>query len=170
VAGTAIYAGGIYGHTGVAAGGAFLAPTTSLYAGATVNTGLKGLAVGAAYDWRHNGATLFAGAPFVPGNHNDASVFALYATFAATEKLKLAARGEYLNGSDGTFFDNGTPGVQDDRNKLFEVTFTADYSLWANVVTRAEVRWDHGSNGKPYGGTDTERDAVTLSADIIYKF
>jgi hypothetical protein len=170
VAGTAIYAGGIYGHTGVATGGGNLAPTTSLYVGATVNTGLKGLAVGAAYDWRHNGATLFAGASGAPGNHNDASVFALYATFAATEKLKLAARGEYVTGSDGTFYDNGTAGIQDKRNELFELTFTADYSLWANVVTRAEVRWDHGSNGKPYGGTDNAREAVTLAANIIYKF
>ncbi len=171
VAGTAIYAGGIYGHTGTGAGGTFLAPTTSLYAGATVNTGLKGLAVGAAYDWRHNGATSFAGfAPGAPGNHNDASVFALYATFNVTEKFKLAARGEYLNGSDGTFYDNGVAGIPDDRNKLFEATLTADYSLWQNVVTRAEARWDHGSNGSPYGGSDTERDAFTLAADIIYKF
>ncbi|MDB6039464.1 MAG: hypothetical protein JWM99_3305 [Verrucomicrobiales bacterium] len=171
VAGTAIYVGGIYGHTGVAtAGGAFLAPTTSLYAGATVNTGLKGLAVGAAYDWRHNGGTGFSGTPFAAGNHNDLSVGALYVTYSATEKLKLAARAEYLTGSDGTFFDNGTAGIADKRNKLGEITFTADYSLWANVITRGEVRWDHGFNGHPYGGTDSARNAVTLAADLIYKF
>jgi hypothetical protein len=178
VAGTAIYLGGIYGHTGAAAGlgaanGAFLAPTTSLYAGATVNTGLKGLAVGAAYDWRHNGATLAAGgAPFIAANHNDVSVFALYATFSATEKLKLAARAEYLNGSNGTLFfsQNDDGAFVAKRNKVGEITLTADYSLWANVLTRAEVRWDHGFNSTPYGGTDLARNTVTLSADLIYKF
>jgi len=172
VAGSAIYLGGIYGHTGVAGGGTFLAPTTSLYAGATVNTGLKGLAVGAAFDWRKNGATGFGGngTPFSQFNHNDVSVGALYVTFSATEKLKLAARAEYLNGSDGTFYANFDDQGRPKRNKLGELTFTADYSLWANVVTRGEVRWDHGMNGTPYGGTDLARNAVTFAADLIYKF
>jgi hypothetical protein len=182
VAGTAIYLGGVYGHNGTMTptanpSGIPVAPTTSLYAGATVNTGLTGLAVGAAFDWRQNGsyAGVGAGNPTAGaggnafGSHNDAEVGALYLTYTATEKLKFAARAEYATASDGVFFNNGDFS-SDKRNKLGEITFTADYSLWANVLTRAEVRWDHAFNGHPYGGSDTERNAVTLAANLIYKF
>jgi len=138
---------------------------------------LTGLAVGAAFDWRQNGsyAGVGAGNPTAGaggnafGSHNDAEVGALYLTYTATEKLKFAARAEYATASDGVFFNNGDFS-SDKRNKLGEITFTADYSLWANVLTRAEVRWDHAFNGHPYGGSDTERNAVTLAANLIYKF
>ena len=53
------------------------------------------------------------------------------------------------------------------------MTITADYALWANVVSRAELRWDHSMSGdKPYGGTTTpnQRNAVTLALNLIYKF
>ena len=56
-----------------------------------------------------------------------------------------------------------------ERNKLLSCTGTIDYALWANVVSRAEVRWDHATDGsKPFGVAD--RNAVTLAANIVYKF
>ena len=42
--------------------------------------------------------------------------------------------------------------------------------FWDNVITRAEVRWDHSLNSdRPYGN-DNEKNAVTLTANIVYKF
>jgi len=57
------------------------------------------------------------------------------------------------------------------NNELGAITLTADYSLWANVVTRAEVRYDRNLGGDNiYHGTDRDTDAVTLTANIVYKF
>jgi len=58
---------------------------------------------------------------------------------------------------------------------LGSATLTADYALWANVISRAELRWDHSMSGdKPYGGTvpgvGVNRNAVTLALNLIYKF
>jgi hypothetical protein len=58
---------------------------------------------------------------------------------------------------------------------LGSLTATADYSLWKNVISRAEFRWDHSFDGnKPFGGTvagspDAEQ-AVSLALNIIYLF
>src|SRR3546814_7400962 len=94
---------------------------------------------------------------------------ALYASFQATEKLRLNARADYTKGSDGTYYDGGNVIGADDSNELGSLTLTADYSLWANVITRAEVRWDHAMSGdRPF--PDTNKDAVTLAANFIYKF
>jgi hypothetical protein len=48
--------------------------------------------------------------------------------------------------------------------------------LWANLISRAEIRWDHSTSGdNPYGGTPTapapnEKNAVTLALNLIFKF
>jgi hypothetical protein len=59
-----------------------------------------------------------------------------------------------------------------------ELTGTVEYDLWANVVSRLEVRWDQNLSGKTAKldevtgvTTDiTERDSVGLYANVIYKF
>jgi len=162
-AGSAVYAGIVYGDiaNGLSGGGGFNnQETTSLYAGTTLTTGLEGLSVGAALDYRDDGPNALN-----PDNH--AWTVALYASFSATEKLKLNARGEYAKGSNGTWYTLGTA----DDNQLGAITVTADYSLWANVVTRAELRWDHNMGGDNiYHGTDADEDAVTLAANFVYKF
>lgn len=159
---------------------------TIFYVGGTVKTPLEGLSLGAAWDYRSDG-------PTVAGNvDNRAYALAGYASYAITEKFKANARVDYLNADAGTFygFTAGTPGgggTGEDlasistsgagfnynsaaHEKLLATTLTLDYSLWDNVITRAELRWDHSLNGdRPYGNGD-EKNAVTLAANIVYKF
>ncbi|MGV3773295.1 MAG: outer membrane beta-barrel protein [Verrucomicrobiales bacterium] len=175
LAGSSLYLGVVHGESTsqVVFANAGLNPeTTSYYAGTTITTPLEGLSLGAAFDWRQDGVGT---APFTVGGpmalSHDAWATALYASFQATEKFRVNARADYTRASDGTYFDGGTRGVSDERNELGSLTFTADYSLWANVITRGEVRWDHAFNGeRPYGGNDRDKDAVTLAANFIYKF
>lgn len=130
--------------------------TTSYYAGLTANTPLDGLAIGAAFDYRDDGFTL---------TDSWAWAAAGYASYQATEKLKLNVRADYTRASDGTYFATAT----EDENELGSLTFTLDYSLWANVITRAEVRWDHSFNDEnPFNGD--EENALTVAANVIYKF
>jgi hypothetical protein len=158
--GSSIYAGIVYGDsTGLVSGGVIGQETTSYYVGATLNSGIEGLSLGGAFDYRDNG-------PAIAGN-NYAWTGALYVSFSATEKLKLNGRVEYAQGSNGTWY--GGFGAND--NELGAVTLTADYSLWANVVTRGEIRWDHNLGGDSiYNGIDADKDILTLTANIVYKF
>jgi len=172
VAGSAIYLGVVHGENTGTLGGGLTPETTSYYAGLTLNTPLKALSFGTAFDYRQDaiGATL----PTV----GDAWAVAGYASFQATEKLKLNARADYFHGEDGTLFTTGgfdsngkVVGNFGQANRLGALTATVDYSLWANVVTRGEVRWDHSFNSeRPFGGTDLDRDAVTVAANLVYKF
>ncbi len=168
--GTVLYGGVVDGLNGAAA-----VPgknITSTYVGATIPTPLEGLSVGAAWDYRFNGAAL-VGAPA----SNWAQAIAGYVQYQATEKLKINDRIDYTTGTDGTFYDRinpstGVVGASDLQNKLLSNTLTVDYSLWANVITRAEVRWDHSLAGdKIYGlAANPDNNAVTVAANIIYKF
>lgn len=130
------------------------------YVGATVPTPLTGLALGAAYDYRGNGknGTAWSSAW--------ADAVSVYASFQATEKLKLNLRGEYAWASAGTFTTFKT---QDHGEKFLGVTATADYSLWANVISRLEFRWDHDASGgiPAFGGygTGTDYEVMSYSSD-----
>jgi len=124
--------------------------TANYYVGATVNTPISALKVGAAYDLLD-----------LHGADGDAWTLAGYATFQATEKLSFSGRGEYFD-----VVDSG---------HVFAATATAQYDLWKNVISRVEFRWDHGSNGKFFGNTGasstpTRRNAYLLAAQVIYKF
>lgn len=105
------------------------------YAGITAPTPLKGLSVGLSDDYRANGQ-------FDHSYENAADIYLIY---AATAKLTLSSRTEYATGSAGAF---GVITAQGAHNvELLGETFTADYCLWKNVVTRAELRWDHSLTG-----------------------
>src|SRR5207249_1058922 len=103
-----------------------------------------------------------------------------YASFQATEKLSLHARGEYFwqpsaNASFTGPFSNGQftslPG------KVLALTGTLQYDLWKNVLSRLEVRWDHAADGLPaYGGdlssptpVPEKKNSLLVAANIIYK-
>lgn len=162
--GSSIYAGIVYGDATAGIVGPVSRDTTSYYLGATLNTPIEALSLGAALDYRN-------GNPYI-GANGHAFTAGLYASFSATEKLKLNARAEYAQGSNGTWYFAADPfGRPADNNELAALTFTVDYSLWANVVTRGEVRWDRNLGGDHiYNGPDKDQDAVTLTANVVYKF
>jgi len=149
--------------------------TTSAYVGGSLNTPVEGLSVGGAFDYRWDGPNT------VTVGNNWAFAIAGYASFQANEKWKFNARLDYTEGSDGTWYNRGTL-ASNFQNRLGSATITADYALWANVISRAELRWDHSMSGdKPYGGTgatpvlpavDTgnRRNAVSAALNLIYKF
>jgi len=188
ISGSTLYAGFVNGFapTGNPNGGG--ADTFSLYIGATMNTPVKNLKVGASFDYLGSTAEFGAGEYY-------ANAWALYTSFQATEKLSLHVRGEYAS-TDTGLLDSGTIApiggyqTQGNNSEVFSLTGTIQYDLWANVISRLEVRWDHqcGDGGMmPYGGTTaassggggglgttpTEnyvRNAVMIAANIIYKF
>lgn len=57
--------------------------------------------------------------------------------------------------------------------RFFAETFTIDYQLFANVISRVEFRWDHdltarGGSPAPFGNDD--KDAASLAFNLIYRF
>jgi hypothetical protein len=178
LAGSGLYAGVVDGFSGQSQ------DTTSFYLGMQIKTGVEGLMVGVAYDymadgyrtvnWTDQGSPgAFHSAPGTQLNPGDnwANAFAVYLTFKASEHLSFAGRLDYTSGSDGTWYDS-----VEGKNKLLSATVTADYSLWANVFTRLEFRWDTClTSDKPYGG-DTlaagpaNENALTLAANLVFKF
>jgi len=165
-AGSSIYAGGIYGYTSASFGYAN-DYQANYYAGMTLNTPWKQLTTGFAFDYAYH----FDAFPV------NVWVLGGYATLKATDKLSLSARGEYAKAS---IIPSGAP----DSPDLIEITATMEYDMWANVVSRLELRWDHvlDSNDLVAEGVDDftdgglsglskfDRDSVGLYANIIYKF
>jgi Putative beta-barrel porin-2, OmpL-like. bbp2 len=179
VGGSTLSAGVVNGFNSAAGdfgGGA----QTSFYAGATVNTPMTALKLGASLDYLNEWAANRAfAAGDNPGFTGDGSAWAgaLYASFQATEKLSLNLRGEFLDDSAGIVADNSAFGQN--RAKIWAATATAQYDLWKNVISRVEFRWDHADNGKFFGansnssagtGGPSRRNAFLLAAQVIYKF
>ena len=82
----------------------------------------------------------------------------VYASYQATDKLSLNLRGEYEK------FDTTT------SNQGEEVTATVQYNLWANVISRAEFRWDHAAHGTQFGSNDQNANAYLVALNLIYQF
>jgi hypothetical protein len=168
MSGSSLYAGVVDGFSGNSK------DTVSAYVGGSILTPIEGLGLGAAFDYRWNGSN------GVTPDSNWAYAIAGYATFQASEKWKFAGRVDYTSGSDGTFYNAGAQPVDpddpdsvaassDEQNELLSFTATAEYALWANVITRAEFRWDTClSDDEPYGRSD--ENALTLAANVIFKF
>jgi hypothetical protein len=160
LAGATLYGGivdGLAGNT---------TDTTSYYAGATLPTPVEGLALGLAYDYVDD-------SPLLLGGSNHAWALAGYLSYQVTEQLKINTRADYTRGTGGIWY---APAPDGDENELFALTATLDYSLWANVLSRLELRWDHALDGsKPYGRVATpygggDRNALTLALNVVYKF
>ncbi len=153
--GATAYVGVVHG---LASDGSDDDPRTSFYAGLTVPTPVENLGVGIAYDYRWANQN---------GGSEWATAVAGYLTYQATQQLKLGVRGEYAAGSPGTWSGG------EDQERYFGVTTTVDYSLWANVLTRLEFRWDTDlkSGSKDFGSTDNPQDtAFILGLNVIYRF
>lgn len=138
------------------------------YAGATLATPVTGLRIGAAFD-------------AVDVRHTDGETWsaATYASFQATEKLSFHARGEYLKDrGDQSLFsisDVGTGAfVRTMPEETLSLTGTIQYDLWKNVLSRLEVRWDHGLSGPSVWGSKTgegdDKNAWLLAGNIVYRF
>jgi hypothetical protein len=140
--------------------------TVNYYIGGTLHTPVEGLAVGMAFDYRENGYNL------VTFGDNWAWAAAGYLSFSASEKLKFNLRGDFTSGSNGTFFDSTAYGYGDSANKLMAITATADYALWANVISRLELRWDHDLSGDGVYNSvsDPMVNVFTIAANVVYKF
>ena len=150
---------------------------TSFYAGATVNTPLSSLKLGASLDYLtiRDASEVAAASAEVPGTFGgDGTAWAgaLYASYQATEKLSLNFRGEFLDDAADLVEDASDLGMN--RAKIWAFTGTAQYDLWKNVITRVEFRWDHSDAGDLFGGTVADapdrRNAFLLAAQVIYKF
>jgi hypothetical protein len=164
------------------------------YAGLTLNTPVKQLTTGFAFDYVQNynggdtgdaivGYVVPATIPPTPIiNYYDKDVdvmaFGTYVTYKATDKLSFNARGEYVEADHFDYdYSPGSFSVN-----LVELTGTVEYDLWANVVSRLEVRWDQNMSGKvnilfsenghyiSSNAPVTERESVGLYANIVYKF
>lgn len=173
ISGSTLYAGIVNGYNNGADW-----DQTSYYLGATLNTPVKNLKVGAALDYLYTTG-------FNAGDSTDldATAWSLYASFQATEKLSLHLRGEYAE-TDTSLLGTGT-GLSGGNSKIVALTSTVQYDLWNNVLSRLEIRWDHqagdgdmtgwGNNaaGGVSSGTPavyTKRNNVLIAANIIYKF
>jgi hypothetical protein len=153
---------------------------SNYYVGATLNTPITGLKVGAAYDYVANLSptpprNLAPAAPRT--NLGDGHAYAVYASYQATEKLSLHARGEYADTWPGLYNSNLALNSAFGRTKfnVLALTGTIQYDLWKNVLTRLEFRWDHSAGdtrlfGGTVAGTPTRDNAYMLAANIIYKF
>jgi hypothetical protein len=124
----------------------------NLYAGATIPTPLAALKFGLAYDYLDNGVGL-----------GHANVFGIYGTYAASDKLTFNVRGE-LVAQTLTVVAPITSTYGE------EFTATASYALWANVLSRAEIRWDHSQNNDYAEGTGAVKDAIFAGVQLIYTF
>lgn len=172
-AGSALYAGIVYGFANDITGDTNPNPgnasqagnQVNYYAGATLNSPWKAVTFGATFDYVQN----LAGGVDTPGNvHNNVNVFGLYNTIKATDKLSFNSRGEFwgIDNKDGQGYNNG-----------ISLTETVQYDLWANVISRLEFRYDHflrGTSGDtlllPTGVNVDHGTSYGLYANIIYKF
>ena len=151
--------------------------STSLYWGMSLPTPVTALKLGACFDYLdiHNDTA---------ANKSNDSVWniALYSSFQATDKLSFNFRAEYLDAEDlgniagpaSLVFSNPVY----DQNTAEEFTATAQYNLWANVISRVEFRWDHldhGAVGVPgnvqgFGAGNGRRNDFLFALNLIYQF
>ncbi len=145
------------------AGAIAMGQEMNLYAGMTLNTPVKGLKVGACYDYAsigNGGAADNSGPGFWFNSMGG------YISYQATEKLSLHGRGEYTWSNLNT-----TPGF---ARSMLGLTATVQYDLWANVLSRLEFRWDRDLHNREADGTHPfafdQQNAFMIAANIIYKF
>jgi hypothetical protein len=163
LAGSSLYSGFLCGFDSTAGGAQ---TRDNYYVGATVNTPVTGLKAGMSFDYVHMwGTATTSGGVISPVfgavNVTDQYAWGLYASYQATEKMSLHARAETIRNQGD---------VAGSDNEAYAITGTVQYNLWENVISRAELRWDHGD--QPSYGTpgNLQRNAVMVAANLIYKF
>jgi len=152
--GTVLNAGVVDGR--IAAQSAATPDTTWVYVGATIPTPMENLSVGLSFDNR-----MVDGAA-------DAQAVAAYVSYKASDKMKINIRADYLDNNSAVVAGIGGAAVE-----ILTTTVTLDYTLWENVLSRLEYRWDHAASGRvagsgPFGGGRVNANQVI--ANIVYKF
>lgn len=144
----------------------------NIYVGGSMPTPMTGLSLGFAYDYTYG----------ITAPNSYANATALYLSFASG-KWTFNNRVDYATGSNGSFGYIDTS-ASHPRNQLISETFTVGYSLWKNVLSRVEFRWDHDlTDSHPFGGKSASYDSgegwvnngsqdnsFSLSANIVYLF
>ena len=161
LAGSQLY-GGIVSGTSILSA----TDTVNYYAGIVANTGVKGLKVGASYDYAGNDSRA-AGTSGGTVVESWANAVAVYASFQATEKLSLHGRAEYAWGDAQSSL---VPAASGGTASIWAFTGTIQYDLWKNVMSRLEVRWDHSKDNSYGSSVDLDKDNVLIAANVIYKF
>lgn len=127
----------------------------NLYAGVTVPTPNTALKFGGAFDYIGEGGL------------GHAYALGIYSTYQVNDKLSLNLRGEYLDQS-------AAGAIAPTTKEGEELTATVQYALWANVLSRVELRWDHAEStafaNTATPGTADLKNAVLLAAQLIYTF
>ena len=170
--GSTLYAGIVNGYNSSVWGTGLGANQTSWYVGSTIATPVTGLRVGAAFDYLNYQDM----SRDVNGSNVSLNPYALavagYVSYQATEKLSFHVREEYTEQKFGGEV-NGVEGPN--KAKILATTFTTQYDLWKNVISRVEFRWDHSANGNDMfqgntAGDPARKNAFLLAANVIYKF
>lgn len=155
--GATLSAGVVNGSYSTAGNGSSDA-STSWYVGGTLPTPNSNLKVGASFDYQ----TTYTS--------NEPWALAGYVNFQASPKLALNLRAEWAKNYLSTVQGFPLPGGQ----SAVALTGTLQYNLWANVLTRLEIRWDHASHdiygGNLSGGGTFQENAVMIAAQAIYQF
>ncbi len=171
LSGSSLYVGAVNGD----AKGSKNDPTL-LYVGVSLATPIKELSLGASADLLFN-----AGGPNgSPLGNSYANAYAFYTGYQITEKLKANNRIEYATSGYGAVLPGRAyvaagvdakviPAIAAKDDKIIGETFTLDYALWSNVLTRGEFRWDRSVDGgaNPFNG---QKNDLSLTASIVYKF
>ena len=142
------------------------------------------LLLGFNVDFGYNGSTgrpsqvIFPGAAGAAaintGGINDSNTWygvALYASYKLTKVVTLSARGEYLHEDASLSPKFGIFGVDQDD---FSETLTASFSIWDNLLTRVEYRFDNVANGNTAGvargSVATYQSQNEISLEAVYSF
>jgi len=145
---------------------------TWFYAGTTLNTPVKDLLVGAAYDYFST-----AGSPSaVNVGKMWFDALSVYSSYKVPDtKLSVHLRAEYMWMEGGTAAKladptgSGTSVPTGLADRIFDLTATVQYDLWKNVLSRLEARWDHAADGSaPFNNAN--HNAFLVAANLIYKF
>jgi len=145
------------------------------------------LTLGLNADLGYNGASGYPGSPSpsafgtvgaptaLNGSISDSNTWwgvAAYASYKFTKVFTLSARGEYLH-EDAAW--NPKFGATDVINDDFSETLTASFSIWDNLLTRLEYRYDHYTSGTIVGvsgavdkGAFSNENEISLNA--VYSF
>jgi len=113
----------------------------------------------------------------LPVNNQRGNIYygaALYAKYQFTPKFSLGSRAEYFVDSTGmrTGWNRSAQTGVTSQSQLWEVTLTASFDLWENMLARLEYRHD-GGNINPYGYQTSGQGSAnnnTVALNFVYSF